>query len=78
MSQIQFTPFTCQLMTWNGKEIYDAERSELDWQIELLISLQSGLGQSSQGRPEDHNHRAVLEKECDALKKSIATALRIT
>jgi hypothetical protein len=78
MGQLQFNLFTSPLQTWNGDRAYFFQRAELDKQIDHLIYIQSGLGQSSQGHPEDYHHRTLLEHECDALKKSIAHALQIT
>jgi hypothetical protein len=72
-----YRPFTSLLNSWNGKEVYDREYRELKKQIRLLLNLQSGLGQSSQGYEEDWKHINDMRNEVQKLGISIKTALGI-
>jgi hypothetical protein len=73
----KYKPFTGLLNSWNGQKVYDQEKKELDVQINLLLKLQSGLGQTSQGNPEDWKHRYDMMVTCQELGISIKTALGI-
>jgi len=74
---IEYKTFKGLLNSWNGEEHYQREKQELDKQINLLISLQSGMGQSSQGQPEDWKHMFKMQNEIYKLGISIKTALGI-
>lgn len=73
----KYKPFTYYLNSWNGKEVYEQEKAELDKQIDLLLNLFSGLAQTSQGNPEDWKHRCEMMTEFNKLGISIKTALGI-
>jgi hypothetical protein len=70
-------PFGMMICTWNGEKTYKREIREYHKQVRELISLQSGLGQSSQGEPEDYEWRNKLEKDVETLQISIKKALNI-
>lgn len=65
------------LNSWNGEEVYKKEKIELNKQINTVLSLQSGLGQTSQGHPENWDHRKKMKEEVKLLGESIKNALGI-
>lgn len=71
----EFTPFKGRICQWNGAEVYIAEKRELNKQINMLIEIQGGLGQTSQGHDEDWEQHAKLMMEERRLAESIHNAL---
>ncbi len=72
--------FTGRLNSWNGEEYYNLQKKALNRQINKLLSIQSALGQTSQGYAESKEHldqRRELENEEKTLTQSIANALGI-
>ena len=67
--------FSRRINQWNGEELYRKEYRELRRQINHLISIQGGLGQSSQGHPEDYEQQCNLMREERQLAQSIHNAL---
>ncbi len=65
------------LNSWSSKEVYERETTELNKQIQLLIDIQSGLGQTSQGYQEDWKHRCEMMNEAQKLGVSVKNALGI-
>ena len=67
--------FKGRINQWNGNEMFVPEYRELLRQIRALLSIQGGLGQSSQGYPEDYKQRCHLMVEERQLAESIHNAL---
>jgi len=76
-TRVEYQPFTYYLNTWNGNEVAEQQRKELNKQIDLLLSLFAGLAQTSQGQPENWKHRCEMMNEFNQLGVSIKTALGI-
>ena len=72
----KYKPFE-RMICLCDKQCYKQDKREFDKQIKLLLSLQSGLGQSSQGYKEDWEHIYNMEREVKTLGISIKTALGI-
>lgn len=71
----KYHPFKERLNQWTSPSIFKKEYRELIHQIKLLIEIQGGLGQTSQGNPENMDYRKVLIAEEKVLSESIRLAL---
>ena len=71
----EYNLFDSLLNSWNGEEYFNREKMELNKQIDMILNLQSGLAQSSQGQPEDWDFRRKMEDEIQMLGLSVNKAL---